>query len=111
VYYYITFIYLYRDFFFHISKEIRNPDYLLLQPSPYNSYELEINPKSNIGNPLYLKHFKFIGRIIGLAILNQQNIPISFTIPLYKKLLEKTLEFYDLKFVDPDIYKNINWLK
>ncbi|OUM60096.1 hypothetical protein PIROE2DRAFT_14222, partial [Piromyces sp. E2] len=102
---------LLRDFFFQISKEIANPDYLLLQSSPYNSYELEINPKSNIGNPFYLKHFKFIGRIIGLAILNQQNIPLSFTLPLYKKLLGKEPDFFDLKFVDPEIYKNINWLK
>ncbi|OUM60100.1 hypothetical protein PIROE2DRAFT_14226 [Piromyces sp. E2] len=102
---------LLRDFFYQISKEVGNPNYLLLQYSSSNSYEFEINPNSNIGNPLYLKYFKFIGRIMALAILNKQHFPISFTLPFYKKLLGKKTEFSDLQYVDREIYNSLNWLK
>ncbi|OUM60091.1 hypothetical protein PIROE2DRAFT_14216 [Piromyces sp. E2] len=62
----------------HISvlpSEIANTDHFRIQSSPYNSQELEINPKSNI------------------------------------EYLVKKSDFLDLKFLDPEIYKNINCLK
>jgi len=65
---------------------------------------------SNI-NPEHLNYFKFIGRIIGLAIFHKQNLSVKFTYLFYKKLLNKPLEFSDLKFIDPDVYKNIKWLQ
>ncbi|ORX62479.1 HECT-domain-containing protein [Anaeromyces robustus] len=102
---------LLRDFFNQISKEIGNPDYSLLQYSNDNSYELEINPKSNIVVPDHLKYFKFIGRIMGLAIFHKQYLSLTFTLLFYKKILNKPLEFPDLKYVDLEIYKNINWLR
>jgi len=38
---------------------------------------------SNI-NPEHLSYFKFIGRIIGLAILHEQYLLINFTFLFYK---------------------------
>jgi hypothetical protein len=102
---------LLKDFFYQLSKEIGNPNYSLLQYSSGNSYELEINPQSSLDNPLYLKYFKFIGRLMGLAIFNKQYFPLSFTLLFYKRLLGKEPEFSDLKFVDSQIYKNLKWLK
>jgi len=62
-------------------------------------------------NPEHLNYFKFIGRIMGLAIYHRQYLSVNFTILFYKKLLNKSLEFSDMKFIDPEIYKNINWLR
>jgi len=62
-------------------------------------------------NPEHLNYFKFIGRIIGLAILQEQYLPVNFTFLFYKKLLNKPLEFSDIKYIDPEIYKNIKWLQ
>jgi hypothetical protein len=103
---------LLRDFFYQLSKEIGNPNYSLLQYSKNeNSYELDINPNSGVAEPNHLNYFKFIGRIMGLAIFHKQYLSLSFTLLFYKKLLNKPLEFSDLEYVDPEIYKNINWLK
>jgi len=102
---------LLRDFFYQLSKEIGNPNYALFQYSPGNSYELEINPKSSMANSHDLEYFKFVGRIMGLAIFNRHYLPLSFTFLFYKKLLGKAPEFSDLKNIDPEIYKNLNWLK
>jgi len=100
---------LLRDFFYQISQEIGNPNYSLFQYSNTNSYELEINPMSSI-NPEHLNYFKFIGRIMGLAIFHKLYLPVNFTFLFYKKLLNKSLEFSDMEFIDPEIYKNIKWL-
>jgi len=61
-------------------------------------------------NPEHLNYFKFIGCIMGLAILHKQYLSVNFTFLFYKKLLNKTLDFSDMKFIDPEIYKNIRWL-
>ncbi len=61
-------------------------------------------------NPEHLNYFEFIGRILGLAIFHQQYLSTHFTITFYKKLLNKSLEFTDMEFIDPEVYKNILWL-
>jgi len=62
-------------------------------------------------NPEHLHYFRFIGRIIGLAIYHKQYLSINFTFLFYKKLLNKPLEFSDMEFIDPEVYKNIRWLQ
>ncbi|OUM69484.1 hypothetical protein PIROE2DRAFT_2575, partial [Piromyces sp. E2] len=88
-----------------------NPNYLLFQYSNDDSYELEVNPNSNIVDSEYLNYFRFIGRIIGLAVFHNQYLSVNFNYLFYKKLLDKPLKYSDLEFVDPEIYKNIDWLK
>jgi len=100
---------LLRDFFYQISKEIGNPDYSLFQYSNANSYELEVNPMSSI-NPEHLNYFKFIGRVMGLAIFHEQFLPVNFTFLFYKKILNKSLDFSDMEFIDSEIYRNIKWI-
>ena len=39
-----------------------------------------------------MNYFKFIGRILGLAIYHRQYLTINFTLLFYKKLLNKPLE-------------------
>jgi len=61
-------------------------------------------------NPEHLSYFKFVGRIMGLAVYHKQYLPVNFTFLFYKKLLNKSLEFSDMKYTYPEIYKNIKWL-
>jgi len=75
------------------------------------SYELVINPQSLVVDPNYLDYYRFIGRIMGLAILHKQHLPINFSLIFYKRLLEKPLSFSDLEFIDPEIYKSMNYIK
>jgi len=98
-----------REFFFLLSHEMFNPDYSLFQYSHENSYTLKINPQSGI-NPEHLYYFKFIGRVVGMAIFHDQFLDISFTVPLYKGLLNKKPNFNDLESDDPTLYKNFKWL-
>jgi len=102
---------LLRDFFYQLSKEIVNVNYSLFQFTHDNSYELEINPNSGMVEPNHLDYYRFIGRIIGLAIFHKQYLSVFFTLLLYKKLLNKPLEFEDLQYVDYEMFKNLKQLK
>eukprot|EP00833_Pecoramyces_ruminatium_P005683 jgi/Orpsp1_1/1179715/evm.model.c7180000070483.1 len=102
---------LLRDFFYQISKEIGNPDYALFKYPNENSYELGINPDSGLANIDHLNYFKFIGRMIGLAIFHKQCFSIFFTVILCKRILNKPLEFSDLKYIDSQMFNNLNNLK
>ncbi len=72
---------------------------------------MKINPNSGIDNSDHLLFFEFIGRIIGLAILNKQHLSVSFTLPIYKKLLNIPLENSDLEYIDNQLYQNLQNLK
>ncbi|KAL6632416.1 hypothetical protein U3516DRAFT_656021 [Neocallimastix sp. 'constans'] len=91
--------------------EIGNPGYSLFKYIKENSYRMNINPESGIANENHLDYFEFIGIILGIAIFNSQHLDVSFTLPFYKRLLNKNLILSDLKYIDPDIYKSLNWLK
>jgi len=49
--------------------------------------------------------------VIGLAIFNKQYLSFTFTLLLYKKLLNKPLEISDLEYVDPEMFKHLKHLK
>jgi len=102
---------LLRDFFYQISKEIGNPNYSFFKYTNDKTYELNINPMSGFVESDHLNYFKFIGRIIGLALLQNQHLSVNFSYIFYKKIFNKKISFKDLIYVDPELYKNLNWLK
>eukprot|EP00833_Pecoramyces_ruminatium_P010345 jgi/Orpsp1_1/1184377/evm.model.c7180000089266.1 len=102
---------LLRDFFYQLSKEIGNVNYSLLKYSHDNSYELDINPDSHISGKDHIYYFKFIGRMLGLAIFHNQYLSIPFSLLFYKKLLNIPIELQDLEFTDPRFYNEINYIK
>lgn len=59
----------------------------------------------------YLNLFKFLGRIIGIAVLHKKQFPLTFSPTFYKTLLGKKLDFEDLKKVNPDLYLTLKGLQ
>lgn len=97
-----------REFFLLLSKEVFSPNYCLFENSSYDSYSLQISPKSSI-NPEHLSYFRFAGRLVALAILNNRLLEVIFVPQIYKSILGKSLSTLDLKFIDPEIYSSITW--
>lgn len=98
-----------REWFFLISHELFNPYYCLVEYSHENEYTLQINPLSSV-NPDHLQYFKFMGRIIGLAVFNGKLIDGYFVRPFYKALLGLPPTLDDLQTVDPEYYRNLKWM-
>ncbi|KAG0277287.1 hypothetical protein BGZ96_002924 [Linnemannia gamsii] len=98
-----------REFFFLLSHEMFNPFYCLFEYSAHDNYTLQINPHSSI-NSEHLNYFKFIGRVVGLAIFHRRLLDAFFIVSFYKMILKKKVTLADLESVDADVFRNLNWL-
>lgn len=61
-------------------------------------------------NPNHLDYFKFIGRIVGLAIFNEKLLDVFFIHPLYKMILGRRITLKDVEVVDPDYHRSLQWI-
>ncbi|XP_049339763.1 NEDD4-like E3 ubiquitin-protein ligase WWP2 [Astyanax mexicanus] len=99
-----------RQWFFLLSHEVLNPMYCLFEYAGKNNYCLQINPASSI-NPDHLNYFRFIGRFIAMALYHGKFIDTGFTLPFYKRMLNKKPTLKDLESIDPEFYNSIMWVK
>ncbi|EJT80284.1 E3 ubiquitin-protein ligase hulA [Gaeumannomyces tritici R3-111a-1] len=98
-----------REFFFLLSHEMFNPFYCLFEYSAHDNYTLQINPHSGI-NPEHLNYFKFIGRVVGLAIFHRRFLDAFFIGALYKMVLGKAVALPDMEGVDADFHRSLQWM-
>lgn len=98
-----------REFFFLLSHEMFNPFYCLFEYSAHDNYTLQINPHSGI-NPEHLNYFKFIGRVVGLAIFHRRFLDAFFIGAFYKMILRKKVALSDMEGVDADFHRNLEWM-
>ncbi|CAO3590031.1 unnamed protein product [Absidia cylindrospora] len=98
-----------REYFFLLSHEIFNPIYCLFEYSAHDNYTLQISPHSNI-NPEHLNYFKFIGRIVALAIFHRRYLDAYFIVSFYKMILAKKVSIADMESVDSDFHRSLLWI-
>ncbi|KTW26722.1 hypothetical protein T552_02728 [Pneumocystis carinii B80] len=98
-----------REFFFLLSHEMFNPFYCLFEYSSVDNYTLQINPHSGI-NPEHLNYFKFIGRVLGLAIFHRRFLDAFFIVSFYKMILKKKVTLADMESVDAEFFRSLTWI-
>ncbi|KAJ8276898.1 hypothetical protein GJAV_G00069140 [Gymnothorax javanicus] len=99
-----------REWFFLLSHEVLNPMYCLFEYAGKSNYCLQINPASTI-NPDHLSYFCFIGRFIAMALFHGKFIDTGFSLPFYKRMLNKKLTIKDLETIDPEFYNSLIWIR
>jgi len=97
-----------REFFGILAKEMFNPNYALYT-STEDGCTFQPNPNSNI-NPDHLSYFRFVGRIVGKAVLDGFLLDAHFTRSLYKHMLGIKPTYQDMQAIDPDYYKNLKMI-
>ena len=85
-----------------------NPFYCLFEYSAHDNYTLQINPHSGI-NPEHLGYFKFIGRVVGLAIFHRRFLDAFFIGAFYKMILKKKVALIDMEGVDAEFHRTLTW--
>uniref|UniRef100_A0A914W1G7 E3 ubiquitin-protein ligase n=1 Tax=Plectus sambesii TaxID=2011161 RepID=A0A914W1G7_9BILA len=100
-----------REWFFLLSHEMFNPYYGLFEYSATDNYTLQINPNSGVCNPDHLSYFKFIGRVIGIAIFHGKLLDAFFIRPFYKMMLGKAITLGDMESVDNEYYNSLIYIK
>ncbi|CAO3673596.1 unnamed protein product [Umbelopsis vinacea] len=98
-----------REYFFLLSHEMFNPFYCLFEYSAHDNYTLQINPHSAI-NPEHLNYFRFIGRVVGLAIFHRRFLDAFFIVSFYKMILHKKVTLADMESVDADFHRSLQWI-
>lgn len=98
-----------REYFFLLSHEMFNPFYCLFEYSAHDNYTLQINPHSAV-NPEHLNYFRFIGRVVGLAIFHRRFLDAFFIVSFYKMILHKKATLADMESVDADFYRSLQWI-
>jgi E3 ubiquitin-protein ligase NEDD4 len=86
-----------------------NPFYGLFEYSAHDNYTLQINPHSGV-NPEHLNYFKFIGRVVGLAIFNRRFLDAFFVTSFYKLILDRKITIQDMESVDPEFSRSLGLL-
>ncbi|CAG7727439.1 unnamed protein product [Allacma fusca] len=99
-----------REWFLLLSHEVLNPMYCLFEYANKNNYNLQINPASYV-NPDHLHYFKFIGRFIAMALYHGRFIYSAFTMPFFKRMLNKKLVTKDIESIDPEFYNSLCWIR
>ncbi|XP_078491561.1 NEDD4-like E3 ubiquitin-protein ligase WWP1 [Ciona intestinalis] len=99
-----------REWFFLVSHEVLNPMYCLFEYAGSTNYTLQINPASTI-NPDHMHYFRFVGRFIAMALYHGKFIDTGFSLPFYKRMLNRKLTIKDIESVDEEFYNSLVWIR
>jgi hypothetical protein len=98
-----------REFFFRISRLLFNPFYGLFEYSAQGSYTLQISPQStHIADAL--KWFRFAGRLVGYAIIQENLLDVFFARHVYKSLLGRPYTVQDIEALDLSFYNSLKFV-
>ncbi|KJE90630.1 ubiquitin ligase [Capsaspora owczarzaki ATCC 30864] len=98
-----------REWFFLLSHDMLNPNYCLFRYAASNNYTLQINPDSGI-NPEHLEYFRFIGRVVGMAVFHGKFIDNGFSLAFYKMMLDRPVVLADMEAEDVEYYNSLRWI-
>ncbi|KAI6649166.1 E3 ubiquitin-protein ligase HECW2-like [Oopsacas minuta] len=100
---------LIKEFFFYLSHELFNPSYGLFEYSADGSYNVQIQKTSSkIRN--WNLWFRFAGRLIGLALVQQQLMDVFFSRAITKPILDEQFVLSDLEAVDPTMHQSLKYV-
>jgi len=84
------------------------PDYALFTPCS-NGVSFHPNFNSHV-NQDHLQFFRFVGRMIGKALVDGQYLECHFSKPFYKMILGQDVLFDDLEDLENSLHKNYTWI-
>jgi len=101
-----------REWFTLVVQELFSPRLGLFTCSSGDAMggTYHINPTSGWANPEHLRYFRFAGKLLGKALMEQQVVAATLSLPLRKQILSLPITFSDLEFVDPTLHRNLRWL-
>lgn len=100
-----------REWFSLMSQSMLSPYHGLFEYSANDNYTLQINPQSGACDPSHLEHFKFIGRVAGMAVFHRKLLDGFFIRPFYKMMLKKQVTVADMEAVDAEYYQSLLWIE
>ena len=105
---------IFKEFLVDLSKIIFEPNFGFFTKTEIDE-DLYPNPSNSLFEHLseehILKYYEFFGKILGKAMFEGIQIEPQFAKFFLKRLANKSNMISDLKFLDKDLFKNLNFLK
>ncbi|CAF4498119.1 unnamed protein product, partial [Rotaria sp. Silwood2] len=95
-----------NEWYLIISNSILDPNHGLFMKTAGDHITYMPNPLSYY-NKNYLEYFKFIGHFIGKVIFDKKYMNCYFTHIFYKYIIDKPIDFTDMKLIDLEFYKKL----
>jgi hypothetical protein len=104
-----------REWYQIMSREMFNPQFSLFEPVPEGGTAFQPNPNSVVQSDAargtdHLDFFRVVGRVVGKALRDGQNIDAHFTRSFYKHMLGAPITHADIEAVDPGFHRNLTWM-
>jgi hypothetical protein len=93
-----------------MAKEICDPNLALFVSQPEHSHTFQPSANAVIQTERmvdFREYFRFVGRFVGKALCDGQQLACYFTRSFYKHMLDVPLSLKDLEDTDPDYHKNL----
>eukprot|EP00741_Cyanophora_paradoxa_P023298 tig00000254_g22505.t1 len=100
---------LFKEFMTSLAKTAFDSQYALFKATPDRL--LYPNPSSHLVSGEHLRQFEFLGRMLGKAIYEGVLLDLPFARFFLSKILGKHNYVNDLPSLDPDLHKNLMFLK
>ncbi|EFJ20124.1 hypothetical protein SELMODRAFT_443962 [Selaginella moellendorffii] len=100
---------IFKDFMENITSAGFDIQYGLFKETA--DHLLYPNPASHMVNDEHLQYFEFFGKILGKAMFEGILVDIPFAMFFLRKLRKKHNYLHDLPSLDPELYKNLLFLK
>ena len=101
---------LLREFFTNVFQTLENEKLKLFIKSDSNDFSYILNPFL-MQNKENFSYCKLIGILMAKALLQNITINICFNKIIYKMILEESINFEDLVFIDSTLYNSLRNLK
>jgi len=98
-----------RDWFTSLTKELFNPNYALFNLTS-NGRSFQPNPSSYINHLEHKSYFKFAGKIIARAIIEEIHLDAHLTTSMCKHILGTSVSLRDLEDIDEVLHSSLNWM-
>lgn len=98
-----------RDWFTALVHELFNPNYVLFTPSA-NGRSFQPNPVSSVNYGEHKQYFKFAGKIMARAIIEEQHLDAHLTTSMIKAILGAPVSLRDLEDVDEQLHNSLQWI-
>jgi len=102
---------LFKDFVTELVKTAFDPQYALFLSTQSEDRQLYPNPSSAILSSEHIEQFGFLGRILGKAMYEGILVELPLAPFFLAKLLGKYNYVNDLVSLDPQLHKNLMYLK
>jgi len=104
-----------REWYAVMARAMFDPKAALFVHTPEGGTTFQPNPASVVQSDeargtSHLDFFRFVGRVVGKALLDGQAIDAHFTRSFYKHMLGQPLTYADVEAVDPAYFRTLAWV-